>query len=815
MREQAVVVKMTDLALKGCTYEPLSSYLSALAVLRLVSEQKDSDTKGWWDDLGVFHLDSCLDEESLVNFFLEEYRPTPIVSPWNGGSGFNDGDNMENLEAILDDKSNRLSLYRETIRAIRTFREIPNTDVPLGELLSLFREGANEKKGKTRDDFFGLLKITEESAIKVPHLLQDENIFDYTIKELENKTKITKNASKEEKEQSVAIKSLLKEAKKIRSQVKQIQKKKGSGKEDIISACRDRLNDQVSEWIDASTLIAPDGSAAYPPILGTGGNDGRFEFSNNFMGCIVSLFMSNTESSESLLKNTLFDEKTESLQNISIGQYDPSRTGGFNQGNGIENKDEFKANPWAFILTFEGTIPWASSVVKSKNLSVRNDPLLRSPFTVRSVQVGYNSSAENEKSRAEIWIPLWKNPTHYRELKSFLSEGRANVGKNTVANSIEFAEAVRSLSVDRGISNFVRYNLLERRGKSYLALPTGIFDVHYKEESDLIRELNPLLSQLNSALRGDNIPESFKSARRRIDEKIYDSLLYGGKTNVKYLISAIGQFEKLVSKSGNSSNPVIKKPISGLSPRWIDFANDDKSLEVRIAAAIASIGSIGGVGPIRANISPVDPKRPYQWSTGRGQFAWEGNSLYARLSSVLARRMMDAERLGVKQNPLWGAIRLSIEDINAFIEGHIDESLVEDLIFGFSWIDWNKKDDIAELNKSLFEKDKRWNNPVKPGVISRPYALLKLLFLPDDIPKGDTKISLKPEPSIIPLLRAGRIKDACTIADRRLRTKDLIPVTSSFYDGDNGLRISAALLIPVRDEWRLKKLVMRDEQDKN
>lgn len=31
---------MTDLALKGCTYEPMSSYLSALAVLRLVSEQK-------------------------------------------------------------------------------------------------------------------------------------------------------------------------------------------------------------------------------------------------------------------------------------------------------------------------------------------------------------------------------------------------------------------------------------------------------------------------------------------------------------------------------------------------------------------------------------------------------------------------------------------------------------------------------------------------------------------------------------------------------------------------------------------------------
>lgn len=713
---------MTDLALKGCTYEPMSAYLSALAVLRLVSEQKDPDAKGWWDKLGVFHLDSCLDEESLINFFLEEYRPTPIVSPWNKGSGFYDKGKgkCKCIDAILNDKSERLDSYREILNI--TFEIINNNKINKSNLESL--------------------------------------------------------------------------------------------KNELIKICRDSYSESAIEWIDASTIITPDGKSVFPPILGTGGNDGNLEFSNNFMSSIQEMLLNKFEISKTLLKNAIFDEKTNSLQNMSIGQYDPSRTGGFNQGNGIENKDEFKANPWAFILTFEGTIPWASSVVKSKNLKNKGISLLRSPFTVRSVQVGYNSSAENEKSRAEIWAPVWKNPTKYRELKSFLSEGRANVGRDIPANSIEFAEAVRSLGVDRGISDFVRYNLLERRGKSYLALPTGLFNVHYKEESDLIRELNPLLSLMDSRLGGDNIPASLKSARRKIDEKIYDSLLYGGKTNVKSLISAIGQFEKLVSRSGNTSDPIIRRPISGLSPRWIEFA-DDGSFEVRIASAIASIRSTGGVGPIRANLSPIDPKRPSQWSTGRGQFAWEGNSIYARLSSVLTRRMMDAERLGVNHNPLWGAIRLSAEDVNAFIEGHVDESLVENLIFGFSWIDWNKKNDLDELNKTLFEKAKNRKDTENSGVISRPYALLKLLFMPDGIKKADVRVIIKPESSIIPLLRAGRIKDACTIANRRLRTKDFIPVTSSFPDGSNGLQISAALLIPIRDEWRLKKLVLREEQDKN
>ena len=803
---------MTDITLKGCTSEPLSSYLTALAVLRLVSEQKDSDAKGWWDDLRVFHLDSKLDEEGLINFFLEEYRPTPIVSPWNGGSGFNDGDNVENINAILDDESDRFARYQETIRAIRSFSEIPNTDIPLRELITFLRDEANEMKGKKSEEYLELLEATEKLALEVPHLAIDEKILNYTIKELESRTKVSKGASEEEKKRSGAIKAVIKEAKKVRSHVKQIKKKKGTGKEDIISACRDRLNDQVAEWIDASTLITPDGKAAYPPILGTGGNDGRFEFSNNFMSCIKDMLLEDMEVSKNLLRNAIFNEKTESLQKISIGQYDPSRTGGFNQGNGIENKDEFKANPWVFILNFEGTIPWASSVVKSKNLKLRANHLIRSPFTVRSVQVGYISSSENEKSRAEIWVPLWKNPTGYRELKLFLSEGRANVGRDTASNSIEFAEAVTSLGVDRGISDFVRYNLLERRGKSYLALPAGIFNVHYREESDLIRELNPVLSLIDSALRRDNVPASFKSARRKIDEKIYDTLLYGGKTNVKYLVSAIGQFEQLISQSGSGKKPIINGPISGLSPRWIDFA-DDGSLEVRIAAAIASIGPTGDVGSIRANLSPVDPKKPYQWNKGRGQFAWEGNSLYARLSSVLARRMMDSERLGGKSNPLWGAISLSEEDINAFTEGRVDESLVEDLIFGFNWIKWNKKDEIGELKKSIFSGNEGWNMPVKTGIVSRPYALLKLLFLPDGIRKGDTRVSVKPEPSIIPLLRAGRIKDACTIADRRLRTKDFVPVTCSFPDGDNGIHMSAALLIPLRGEGRLKKLVLKEETD--
>ena len=57
------------------------AYLKALGIFRLVAEQKDSGARAFWQ-IDAFFLRSALDREALVKFFLHEYRPTPIVSPW-------------------------------------------------------------------------------------------------------------------------------------------------------------------------------------------------------------------------------------------------------------------------------------------------------------------------------------------------------------------------------------------------------------------------------------------------------------------------------------------------------------------------------------------------------------------------------------------------------------------------------------------------------------------------------------------------------------------------------------------------------------
>lgn len=75
---------MPDLLLAGCTSLPLTNYLKALGVFRLVAEQLDPDARAAWTEQGL-KLACSADQDRLLSFFLEDYRPTPVLAPWNGG----------------------------------------------------------------------------------------------------------------------------------------------------------------------------------------------------------------------------------------------------------------------------------------------------------------------------------------------------------------------------------------------------------------------------------------------------------------------------------------------------------------------------------------------------------------------------------------------------------------------------------------------------------------------------------------------------------------------------------------------------------
>ena len=771
---------MTTVALPGCTPEPLAAYLRSLAVLRLVAEQKDPSARGYWKD-DVFHLETTLDLEALMHFFLSEYAPTPFVGPWNGGSGFYAADDMTGIDAISASSDPRFGPYRETISAIRSWPEMPQTIWTLGAMLARADSMAAAKAGNEAERLRAL-------GAAVRAAMSSADSMASTIEQ-------------------VTSKPLLKLARKLRTAV--TKDERATGKEAIILACRDRLGSTALEWIDAAVVIGADRSLAYPPLAGSAGNEGRLDYTSAFMRMASELLLGTAPAGAALLlRHALLGETTGGMVTAAVGQHDPGRAGGYNQGLGIETESP-PVNPWSFMLALEGLPVWASGVARRQG-DARG--VLCTPFAGHARAVGYSSSAgkDTEGARtAEVWAPLWPHPTGYPELRAFFAEGRAEVGRRRASNGIEFAQAASSLGVDRGVTAFVRYGLLKRRGDSYVALPVGRFPVRVHCNSDLLRQLEKPLGAFDRFLSGYKEPPArLAAARNGIDAALYDALLHGGAPTIKSLVASIGRAEGLLAVRDPARKPILKRPLGGLDPHWA-LAADDGTVEVRLARALASMTSLGKVGPLRANLAPVDPAKPWEWGHGAGQRAWSGSSLCARLAGVLSRRLLDAERLGCEANPLQGGLTVDPADAGALASGRVDEALLEELLFGFLWVDWANRDAVRAVREELSRQPR---TPAEP--VPRTFALLKLLFLPGPVP-GHDDARLRPEPSILALLGASRIGDACEVARRRLRAAGLSPMRARFPDGEDGTRLAAALLLPVGRVAALARLVLLDDKDKD
>ncbi|MCX5903354.1 MAG: hypothetical protein NTV89_07755 [Proteobacteria bacterium] len=165
----------------------------------------------------------------------------------------------------------------------------------------------------------------------------------------------------------------------------------------------------------------------------------------------------------------------------------------------------------------------------------------------------------------------------------------------------------------------------------------------------------------------------------------------------------------------------------------------------------------------------------------------------------MQRRMTDAATTRAPHAPVEGALALSSKDVMPFLLGEYDEEKIEELIWGFTLIDWSKK--------GLFEVRRRWEQSLTDHPLLRAWCVLKLLHVPGKI--RDKQIRLLPR--ITQLLSAGRIRDACDAAIQRLNVSDLHPYRVMYDESIDATRLLASLMIPVQDQWRLESLVLEKQ----
>lgn len=697
------------LELRGCTPAPLINYLKALAVLRVVAGQKDMSACGFWRG-GTFHLSSMLDREALINFFLEEYEPAPVIGPWNNSSGFSPPDNNEGetLTYIKQSDTTRLALYRQSVE---------------------MAEGAIRTLG------VGIGKIREDD------------------------------------------------------------------KKRLVSELRRRLPDEALPWLDAVLVLNADDwgdpRLGFPPLLGTGGNDGRMDISVNFMMRLREVMTDSR--SRGWLEDSLYGSADTPAVGKSVGFFAPSAGGGANTDQGFEGSSV--VNPWDFVLMIEGTLFFAGSV--SRRQAASGAPGRAAfPFTVNTTSAGYGSASQSDEegrtSRGEIWVPLWERPAGARELAQLFSEGRARLGRRAARDGLDFTRALASLGTSRGVSGFVRYGIAKRRGDAYIATPLAFYRSREApvEGIRLLDEVDTWLNRLERVITdsGKELPHGLKAAVQGVKESMHNFAVHGGTRYLQGVVTWLGRAERALARSTSTRDDV--RPLTLSSPGWVSMC-DDGSPEFRVAIAVTSILPAGQkLGPFRAEIEPVTLKGGYAvWQEDAAKIVPPGEYLPLLLARVLRRRCLVGARLELDNPPLAATSSATLDDVRLFLAGLLDERKVLSLLLGLSL-----------LRPSAFPKAPRTPGGAPP-TLPRDYVLLKAHFLPGHLRWSGEEVHVSAEAALVPLLRAGRVSEACRLAERRLRFSGLLPLGSFGKGGLDVERLLASLLIPVA-QWYFERAAL-------
>lgn len=471
---------MSTHRLDGIRTTPLASYLAGLGLVRVLGQQGPGGVQCWWEGDSL-----CVDTEvdDLAGWLVDQYVPTPVLSPWNGGSGFGEKDRNQRqaLERLIGLESDRLDPYRAAMESV-------------------------------------VQVLAGRSADSVDKLA-------------------------------------------------------------LVRSLRNRAPDALLEWIDAAVIVLED-DLAFPPLLGTGGNDGRLDFSSNFHQRLLDVLDPGAAArlrSRNWAVDLLTGSAVQPRSMSAIGQFDPWSAGG--KSSTIYGAGESLVNPWQFVLTVEGAMVFASAT--ARRLSGEKGRAAM-PFTVNESSAGSDSGADGEKSRGEIWMPVWTETLSYPEVRQIFREARASWQGRTATRAAQMYEATKTLGVDHGVDRFVRYGFHERNGLAYVAASLDEVTVRYRPEVLLIAPIETWLDRVSP--KGVQQTLHHRIARRYQIEFART----GQSSYLLALMETVARLHLTIEKSGTDS--VRASPLRMPAAPVITFLKrvDALSPELLVAIGIAA-----------------------------------------------------------------------------------------------------------------------------------------------------------------------------------------------------------------------------------
>lgn len=587
----------------------------------------------------------------------------------------------------------------------------------------------------------------------------------------------------------------------------------GWTKAERISACRSELPDDCLGWIDATAVLADGNKPVFPPILGTGGNDGRLEFSRNFhrrLLDVLGLAPKTAARRREWLRAALYAEEAALPTTGSPGQFDAGGAGGPNSSP-LGAADPL-LNPWDWVFLIEGSMLFAAGA--ARRLSTNTGGRAAAPFTVASSALGYASAGAGESSRGELWLPLWGRPTPFEEVRSLFAEGRLDWRERHAQSGLDAAKAVASLGVDRGITGFSRHALLERNGLATVAAPIGRVQVSAERREKVVplAELDDWLDRLRQA----SLPGGVTTALRATEAAEF--ALASGKGELIDVLIAASELDAVVARSPAARKKALRPlSISGWDGKdssvWIGAllrSKDARSYisELRVALSLASARDESSpTGGIRSLLAP-------QWPTGTpAPVVGLGlRPITEVLADAHARRVVEVVRSRSAQEPDQVGVATGFDygtapplrDVVAWVTGDLDEGLLGRLVEACLILDIKSRIEWGGL-------------PGEEGFLPPEWCFLAPFYAPQPREdSGDTsgllgrfEKPLLPEAEWPAFLAAGRAEPILAAARRRLRIAGFAPVPSTVLprpDPETARRLGAALLLPQHPLTRRRLL---------
>lgn len=713
--------------LPGLRPEPLGSYLAGLGLIRVLGEQADPAATAAWTPDGLVITTTVTD---IAAWVAHEYMPTPVLSPWNNGSGFGpkDKESLRAIEALLAHPSPRLALLQEAIHVAR-------------EVVRRARV-----KGW----------ITDSGA--------------------------------------------------------------GTDKHRVVLELRNRCPDLMVSWIDATVVLTGQDSQVFPPLLGTGGNDGRLDFSTNFHQRLLQVIAtSDAQRARSLAcaRDLLEGTGNEQLASAAVGQFDPGAAGG--PGSSRFGAASSLVNPWEYVLLVEGALLFAASTVRKNQHYRPGEERAAMPFTVFSSPAGSASGAAGEESRGEVWVPAWAREYTLPEIKQLFAEARASWRGRPARRAVDFYAATRTLGVARGVSEFTRYGLQRRNGLAFAAVSLDRVAVREKAEVRLAADVEDWAAWVS----GKDNSAAIATAGRRFESAHLRYARDGGPVRLAQMLAALTSLEQAVGRSGRAKENVpVRRP-----PRAAEFldvlaAQTSPPPELRIAVGLASCATLPGADAARVTsrsmrqiLLPIDPPTPAERTRGgrwRHSALVPGFGLRALrqvLADVLVWRSRTAAAELDQQQKFRGVatfrsrIAVPAADLHAFARGIVDEASLELWLRACLALDWTgvrhqwTADDPAIPVPTL-----GLLHPLALGLTSTEARKARRAATTVGVPEtaaeeaaDEPKLALRPDWAA--RLAAGQVHTVHAEAASRLRQAgwEAVP-PSPAKDAESGVLIAAALV---------------------